>query len=86
MQRSERFDSADRIITIGFWINAVLMIFKMAAGYWGHSVAVFGQIVSEGSDRMVAGEGPGWPGIFAQGFEKLYKHIGAGNKKQGGVE
>src|SRR5450631_2794422 len=41
MQRNERFDSADRIIKIGFWINAVLMVFKLAAGYWGHSDAVF---------------------------------------------
>ncbi len=31
MQRTERFDSADRIIKIGFWVNALLMIFKMAA-------------------------------------------------------
>src|SRR6185369_3328756 len=41
MQRNERFDSADRIIKIGFWVNAVLMVLKMAAGYWGHSDAVF---------------------------------------------
>lgn len=41
MQRNERFDSAERIIKIGFWINAVLMLFKLSAGYWGHSDAVF---------------------------------------------
>lgn len=41
MQRSERFDKADRIIKIGFWINAVLMVMKLSAGYWGHSDAVF---------------------------------------------
>ena len=34
MQRNERFDSADRIIWVGFWINAVLMIIKLGAGYW----------------------------------------------------
>jgi cation diffusion facilitator family transporter len=50
MQRTERFDSADRIIKIGFWINAVLMIFKMAAGYWGHSEAVFADGIESACD------------------------------------
>lgn len=50
MQRNERFDSADRIIKIGFWVNAVLMIFKMAAGYWGHSDAVFADGIESACD------------------------------------
>jgi cation diffusion facilitator family transporter len=50
MQRTERFDRADRIIKIGFWINAVLMIFKMAAGYWGHSEAVFADGIESACD------------------------------------
>jgi cation diffusion facilitator family transporter len=50
MQRNERFDSADRIITIGFWINAVLMIFKLAAGYWGKSDAVFADGIESACD------------------------------------
>jgi cation diffusion facilitator family transporter len=50
MQRTERFDSADRIIKIGFWVNAVLMIFKLAAGYWGHSDAVFADGIESGCD------------------------------------
>ena len=50
MQRNERFDRADRIIKIGFWINAVLMIFKMAAGYWGHSDAVFADGIESACD------------------------------------
>jgi cation diffusion facilitator family transporter len=50
MQRTERFDSADRIIKIGFWVNAVLMIFKMAAGYWGHSDAVFADGIESACD------------------------------------
>jgi cation diffusion facilitator family transporter len=50
MQRNERFDSADRIVKIGFWINAVLMIFKMAAGYWGHSEAVFADGIESACD------------------------------------
>ncbi len=50
MQRSERFDSADRVITIGFWINAILMVLKMSAGYWGHSEAVFADGIESGCD------------------------------------
>ena len=50
MQRNERFDSADRIIKIGFWVNAVLMVFKMAAGYWGHSEAVFADGIESACD------------------------------------
>lgn len=50
MQRNERFDSADRIIKIGFWVNAVLMVLKMAAGYWGHSDAVFADGIESACD------------------------------------
>lgn len=50
MQRNERFDRADRIIKIGFWINALLMIFKMAAGHWGHSDAVFADGIESACD------------------------------------
>jgi len=50
VQRTERFDSADRIIKIGFWVNAFLMIFKMAAGYWGHSEAVFADGIESACD------------------------------------
>jgi cation diffusion facilitator family transporter len=41
MERAERFSRADRIIKIGFWINAFLMIMKLLAGYFGNSEAVF---------------------------------------------
>jgi cation diffusion facilitator family transporter len=50
MQRNERFDNAERIITIGFWINAVLMVVKMSAGYWGHSEAVFADGIESACD------------------------------------
>jgi len=50
MQRNERFDSADRIIKIGFWVNAILMVFKLAAGYWGHSEAVFADGIESACD------------------------------------
>lgn len=50
MQRSERFDRADRIIKIGFWGNALLMVFKLAAGYWGHSEAVFADGIESACD------------------------------------
>jgi len=41
MQRQDRFDRADRVITIGFWINALLMVMKLLAGHFGRSEAVF---------------------------------------------
>lgn len=50
MQRNERFDSADRVIAIGFWVNAVLMIMKLSAGYWGHSEAVFADGIESSCD------------------------------------
>jgi len=50
MLRDERFDSADRIIRIGFWVNAVLMVFKLAAGYWGRSDAVFADGIESACD------------------------------------
>lgn len=50
MQRDERFDSADRIIKVGFWVNAVLMVFKLAAGYWGRSDAVFADGIESACD------------------------------------
>ncbi|MBI5482955.1 MAG: cation transporter [Deltaproteobacteria bacterium] len=50
MQRDERFDSADRIIKVGFWVNALLMVFKLAAGYWGHSDAVFADGIESACD------------------------------------
>lgn len=50
MLRSERFDSADRIIKIGFWVNAVLMTMKLSAGYWGKSDAVFADGIESACD------------------------------------
>lgn len=50
MQRNERFDRADRIIWIGFWVNAILMIFKLGAGYWGRSDAVFADGIESACD------------------------------------
>jgi len=41
MDRDERFGIADRIISIGFWVNAVLMSMKLLAGHFGNSEAVF---------------------------------------------
>ncbi|MDD2541591.1 MAG: cation diffusion facilitator family transporter [Desulfuromonadaceae bacterium] len=50
MLRKERFDSADRIIKIGFWVNAFLMVLKLSAGYWGHSEAVFADGIESACD------------------------------------
>ena len=41
MLREERFNTADRIIAIGFWVNAGLMTMKLLAGHFGKSDAVF---------------------------------------------
>lgn len=41
MERGERFGRADAIIRTGFILNALLMIVKLLAGYFGESEAVF---------------------------------------------
>ncbi|MDR3581085.1 MAG: cation diffusion facilitator family transporter [Oryzomonas sp.] len=53
MQRDERFDRAESVIRIGFWVNAVLMVFKLSAGYWGRSDAVFADGI-EGACDFIA--------------------------------
>ncbi len=50
MLRDERFGRADRVIQVGFWINAVLMVMKLAAGYYGRSEAVFADGVESACD------------------------------------
>jgi cation diffusion facilitator family transporter len=50
MQRGERFGQADRVIRIGFWINAVLMVMKLAAGHFGGSEAVVADGVESACD------------------------------------
>lgn len=41
LERDKRFSMADRIITVGFWLNAILMVMKLLAGHYGNSEAVF---------------------------------------------
>jgi len=48
--RGERFNRADRVIKIGFWINALLMVLKLAAGHFGNSEAVFADGVESACD------------------------------------
>jgi cation diffusion facilitator family transporter len=55
MQRDERFDKADQIIKVGFWVNAVLMVMKLAAGYWGRSDAVFADGIESACDFIAIG-------------------------------
>lgn len=50
MNREERFADAERVIRIGFWFNAVLMIMKLACGYFGNSEAVFADGVESACD------------------------------------
>jgi len=49
-ERNERFSMADRAITIGFWLNAILMIVKLLAGYYGDSEAVFADGIESACD------------------------------------
>ena len=55
MERSERFGSASRVITIGFWVNAGLMIMKLLAGYFGKSEAVFADGMESAADFIALG-------------------------------
>ncbi|GAM08048.1 putative transporter YdfM [Geobacter sp. OR-1] len=50
MDRDERFARADRVIKVGFWINAFLMVMKLLAGHFGNSEAVFADGVESGCD------------------------------------
>ncbi|WP_129125597.1 cation diffusion facilitator family transporter [Geomonas oryzae] len=55
MLRGERFNKADRVIRIGFWSNAVLMVAKLAAGHFGHSEAVFADGIESACDFIAIG-------------------------------
>lgn len=55
MLRSERFKKADRVMRIGFWMNALLMVMKLAAGHYGHSGAVFADGMESACDFIVIG-------------------------------
>ena len=50
MERYERFGMADRVIAVGFWINAILMVMKLLAGHFGHSEAVFADGMESAAD------------------------------------
>lgn len=55
MLRGERFNKADRAIRVGFWLNAMLMIMKLAAGHYGNSEAVFADGVESACDFIAIG-------------------------------
>lgn len=50
MERHERFDSANRVIQVGFWVNAGLMTMKLLAGHFGKSEAVFADGMESAAD------------------------------------
>lgn len=50
MQRDERFALADNVMKTGFLLNAVLMVMKLLAGYFGGSEAVFADGVESACD------------------------------------
>lgn len=55
MLREERFQRADRIIMLGFWGNALLMVVKLLAGYYGGSKAVFADGIESACDFVAIG-------------------------------
>ncbi len=55
MERHERFGNAERVIQIGFWVNAVLMTMKLLAGYFGKSEAVFADGLESAADFIALG-------------------------------
>jgi cation diffusion facilitator family transporter len=50
MDRANRFGKADRIMKIGFWVNAFLMVMKLLAGHFGNSEAVFADGIESACD------------------------------------
>ncbi|MRR57159.1 MAG: cation transporter [Deltaproteobacteria bacterium] len=50
MERRERFAGAERVIRVGFWVNALLMALKLACGHYGDSEAVFADGVESACD------------------------------------
>jgi len=50
MQREFRFTVANRIVRIGFLANAALMVFKLLAGHFGRSAAVFADGIESACD------------------------------------
>jgi cation diffusion facilitator family transporter len=50
VDRHERFDSASRVIQVGFWANAGLMTMKLLAGHFGRSEAVFADGMESAAD------------------------------------
>ena len=49
-ERNVRFSLADRAIAVGFWLNAILMVMKLFAGYYGNSEAVFADGIESACD------------------------------------
>lgn len=52
MDRKERFGMADRVISIGLWVNVALMLFKLLAGYFGNSEAVLADGLESACDLV----------------------------------
>jgi len=57
LKRQMAFSIAGRAITIGLWINVILMVVKLLSGHFGHSEAVFADGLESATDllAMIAG-------------------------------
>ena len=74
MERSERFGNAGRVIKIGFWVNAGLMIMKLLAGYFGRSEAVFADGMESAADFIALGSSMIALRIGSQPFDESHPY------------
>jgi len=74
LERSERFGNAGRVIKIGFWVNAGLMIMKLLAGYFGRSEAVFADGMESAADFIALGSSMIALRIGSQPFDESHPY------------
>jgi len=74
VDRHERFGNAGRVIKIGFWVNAGLMIMKLLAGYFGRSEAVFADGLESAADFIALGSSLIALRIGSQPFDEAHPY------------
>jgi len=74
MQREERFGRADRIVRIGFVVNAILMVMKLVAGTVGHSAAVFADGMESAADFVAIGAAMAALAMSRQGYDDKHPY------------
>ncbi|GAB4299481.1 MAG: cation diffusion facilitator family transporter [Desulfuromonadia bacterium] len=74
MQREERFGTADRIVRIGFIVNAFLMVMKLVAGWVGNSAAVFADGMESAADFVAISATLMALSVSRQGFDDKHPY------------